>query len=270
MIFVLSKLLWSVLTPSVLLLIVAAAGLLLAFRSRARSGRVLLLLGLGGFAAIGLLPAGNFAALPLEDRFAQPSPMPAHVDGIVVLGGALETALTQSRGLPSLNDAAERMTAAVMLARRYPGARLAFTGGSGSLTPGAVTEADVARRLWSDLGVPAAQTVFEGLSRNTYENALFLKAIVHPRPGETWLLVTSAYHMPRAVGVFRGVGWDVVPYPVAYKTARDWRVWSHPSFGGHLDLLDGAVHEYAGLLAYWLLGRTSALFPAPEAEPSRG
>ena len=265
MTFVLSKLFWSVLTPSVLLLIAAAAGLLLVYQGRSRPGRILLLLGLGAFAAIGLLPAGNFAALRLEDRFAQPSPMPAHVDGVVVLGGAVETALTQSRGLPSLNDAAERMTAAVMLARRYPGARLAFTGGSGSLTPGAVTEADVAVRFWSEMGVPAAQTVFEGLSRNTYENALFLKAIVHPQPGETWLLVTSAYHMPRAMGVFRRVDWDVVPYPVAYKTGRNWRVWSHPSFGGHLDLLDNAIHEYAGLLAYWLLGRTSALFPGPEA-----
>ncbi len=268
--FVLSKLLWLVLSPSALLLFLAAAGLLLVRRGRLRLGRGLLLFGLGAIIAIAVLPIGNFAAMPLEDRFAQPSPMPAHVDGVIVLGGAVETALTEDRGLPSLNGAAERMTAALVLARRYPQARIAFTGGSGSLAWEAISEADVARALWSEMGLPAARTVFEALSRNTYENAVFLKAIVHPQPGETWLLVTSAAHMPRAVGIFRRVGWDVVPYPVGYKTGRGWRVWSHPSLGEHLDLLDNAAHEYAGLAAYRLLGRTDALFPGPAAPPQPG
>ncbi len=266
--FVVSKLLEPALSPSFLLLIVAFLGLWLVYRRRLWLGRSLLACGLGALAVVGMLPVGNFISMPLEDRFAQPAPMPAHVDGIVVLGGAVETALTESRGLPSLNGAAERMTTLVMLARRYPDARLAFTGGSGSLAPGELAEADVARALWSGMGVPASRTVFEGLSRNTYENAVFLKELVHPQPGETWLLVTSAIHMPRSVGIFRRVGWDVVPYPVAYKTGWDWRVWSHPSLGEHLDLLDDAVHEYVGLLAYWLLGRTDALFPRPEAPRS--
>ncbi|MBV9653636.1 MAG: YdcF family protein, partial [Acetobacteraceae bacterium] len=242
--FILSKLLWLLLSPGVFLLLVALAGLLLLFRAPDRAGRVLLVAGLGTLALVALLPAGNFASLPLEDRFPPPSPMPSHVDGIIVLGGAVETALTESRGLPALNGAAERMTALVELARRYPDARLAFTGGSGSLASGEVSEADVARALWSAMGVPSSRIVFEGLSRNTWENALFLKDLVRPQAGEVWLLVTSALHMPRAVGIFRRAGWPVVPYPVGYKTARDWRVWSHAGFGEHLDLLDGAAHEY--------------------------
>lgn len=261
--FVLSKLLWVAISPAILLVVLCAAGVLLLFRNRIVWGRRLVLVGTAGLAAIMFLPLGNFAALVLEDRFPRPPP-PTHVDGVIILGGAVETALTEARGLPALNGDAERMTELVALAHRYPGARLYFTGGSGALMPGEVSEADTARALWTAMDVPPERVAYEDKSRNTYENAVFLKAIAQPKPGETWLLVTSAYHMPRSVGIFRKVGWQVLPWPVGYKTATSWAVWRHPTVGGHIDLLAAAIHEYAGLLAYWWMGRTSALFPAPD------
>lgn len=267
--FVVSKILWFAISPAIALMIVAIIGVLLLRAGRGIWGRRLVTLGVLGVAAIMFLPIGNFAGLPLENRFPRPPQLPADVDGIIVLGGAVETALTQERGLPALNGAAERMTELVALAQRYPRARLLFTGGSGSLVPGEVSEADTARALWTAMGVPPDRVLYEDESRNTYENAVFLNALAQPRRGEVWLLVTSAFHMPRSVGIFRRVGWDVVPVPVGFKTAEDWRVWTHPPVGERIDLLSAAVHEYVGLLAYWLMGRTSALFPAPEPAPSR-
>jgi uncharacterized SAM-binding protein YcdF (DUF218 family) len=188
---------------------------------------------------------------------------PAHVDGIVVLGGALEQRLTEERGMPALNGAAERMTEAVALLRRHPEARLVFTGGSGSLVPGALSEADVARRLWLDLGVPAERMTFESASRNTHENAVNTLRLVRQAPGETWLLVTSASHMPRSMGVFRKAGWRIAAWPVNYRTGHGWASWVETSFPVRLQEFEWGTREWVGLVAYWLMGRTDALLPAP-------
>ena len=119
-----------------------------------------------------MLPLHVWVQMPLEDRFPRPDPPPARVDGIVVLGGAVEQDLTEARGIPALNGAAERMTEPVALMRRYPEARLVFTGGQGALLHGGLTEADVARQLWTGMGVPPERVVFETASRNTHENAV--------------------------------------------------------------------------------------------------
>ena len=151
----------------------------------------------------------------------------------------------------------------VHLARLYPEARLVFSGGSGLVQEQDLKEAEVARLLFERLGIDGARVVYEDRSRNTWENAVFSKQLVSPDPDERWLLVTSAIHMPRAVGIFRRIGWPVIPYPVDFALVSE----APPVVS--LDLLDGllllnaATCEYLGLLAYRLLDRTSALFPAP-------
>jgi uncharacterized SAM-binding protein YcdF (DUF218 family) len=276
MMFVLGKLIGLLVQPSTLLLLCCVGGALLVGRGRREGGRrrgrqgagrrlgwTLLVVGIGGFLAVLLLPLDQWILLPLEDRFPPPSVPPAHVDGIAVLGGAVMPELAAVRGQPALNAAAERMTETVALARRYPGARVVFTGGQGALLPGELSEADVARSLFAALGLPPERLTFETLSRTTAENAAMARALARPAPGETWLLVTSAAHMPRAVGSFRAAGWDVTAWPVGYKSGRAWRLWLPGELGLRLAQLDGAAHEWAGLLAYRLLGRTDALFPAP-------
>jgi uncharacterized SAM-binding protein YcdF (DUF218 family) len=151
------------------------------------------------------------------------------------------------------------MTEFVALARRYPDAKLVFSAGSASVFPDQPPETDGAKLLFGELGIDPSRVIFEDRSRNTYENAVFSKALATPKPGEIWLLVTSASHMPRSVGVFRAAGWTVVPWPVAYKTGGPYTV----RFGGHFLHLDLALHEWIGLAAYRVLGRTNALFPAP-------
>lgn len=260
--FYASKLLWMALRPNTLAMLLALWGGWQVLRDR-DSGRWPLALGLGWYGLVFVTPLAIWLTLPLENRFQRPAELPAQVTGIVVLGGAVEQEITEARGIPALNGAAERMTEAVALTRRFPEARLVFTGGSASVVPGGPTEASTAQRIFADLGVPEARLTLEDQSRNTFENAMFTYGLVLPKPGETWLLVTSASHMPRAMGVFRAAGWEPVAWPVNYTT-MGWPGFEYSDpFPTRLNRAEWALREWVGLVAYHLMGRTSAWFPAP-------
>ena len=259
--FVVSKVIWLFARPNTFALFLAClGGAALVFRRR--WGRWPLLLGLGWFVAVLLTPLPAWITLPLEDRFPRPKAA-GRVDGVIILGGAVEQLLTERRGIPALNGAAERMTEAVTLARLHPEARIVFTGGQGTVITGEKTEADVARELWAGKGLDGPRVVLENQSRNTWENASLTHALLQPKPGERWLLVTSASHMPRSIGCFRRAGWEVTAWPVNYSTAPGGQGWFDPPFSFRLGQAEWAIREYVGLIAYRLLGRTSALFPAP-------
>jgi uncharacterized SAM-binding protein YcdF (DUF218 family) len=264
MFFIASKIFWFVAEPVSLGIIVGVFGVLLGFTRFARAGRALMAGAIIALAVGLLAPLGALLVRPLEGRFPQPPaniPAPA---GIVVLGGAVDAEKLEARGQVSLTADAARMTTGVELARRYPTARLVFTGGSGAALGEGPPEAIGARKLWLSLGVPAERMTFESKSRNTWENAVFTRDLVKPKPGEAWLLVTSARHMPRSVGIFRHLGFDVIPYPVAYRTFGDERDFLVPtSVTERAFMLDFGIREWVGLLAYRLAGKTDALFPAP-------
>lgn len=160
------------------------------------------------------------------------------------------------------------MVAFLALARRYPQARLVFTGGNANLLMKNGTEADVARMLFEELGIGSRRVLFERRSRNTRENALFTRELVRPAAGRRWLLVTSAADIPRAVGSFRAVGWPVIAAPVDYHTQRSSWGWM-PGLTGGLEDVDWAVHEWTGLVYYRLRGWTPSFFPGPDARSSR-
>ena len=270
MAFIIGKVAGVLASPGTLLLLCCVVGLCLTgWGRRGGFGRALLKIGIGGFVLVLLLPVDQWALLPLEDRFPPVTQPPAHVDGIVVLGGAVMPDLAADRGTQALNDAAERMTTAVALARRYPNARLVFTGGRGELVPGETTEADVAGALFASLGIAPDRLTLESRSRTTYENALLTKAQVHPQPDQTWILVTSAFHMPRSIGAFRAVGWKMLPWPVGYKSGHGHHLWLPTSLGLHLVQLDEATHEWVGLIAYRLTGRIDAVLPGPDATQAK-
>jgi uncharacterized SAM-binding protein YcdF (DUF218 family) len=168
------------------------------------------------------------------------------------------------RGQPTLTGAAERLTEFVSLARHYPEARLVFTGGSGNLFDQTLKETLVARAVFAQLGLDVNRITFEDRSRNTYENAVLTRDLVAPKPEETWLLITSAMHMPRAHGAFVKVGWRILPYPVDYQTSGsyDWRLGF--SLASGLGGISDALHEWIGLVAYRAMGWTDGIFPGPE------
>jgi uncharacterized SAM-binding protein YcdF (DUF218 family) len=263
MFFVLSKVLGFFATPSNVLIAVGLLGVALLVTRFARAGRRLMVASLVLLALMGLSPLGNLLILPLEQRFP-PWRGEATPAGIVVLGGAVSADVSAARDDVALNESAERMTVVAALARRYPEARIVFSGGSGALIYRAGTEAEFALRLFATFGIPRARLIAEDQSRNTVENAIFSKRLAEPRPGETWLLVTSAYHLPRAVGVFRRQGFAVEAYPVDWRT-RGPRDALRPFFtlGEGIRRTDTAVREWVGLAAYWLTRRSSALFPGP-------
>jgi uncharacterized SAM-binding protein YcdF (DUF218 family) len=264
MFFPLSKILGFFAIPSNLVVSIGILGLLLLPTRFARAGRALAFASLIVLAILGLSPAGNALIIPLEERFPRWDATRGAPDGIIVLGGAISPDISAARDEVALNEAAERLTVVAELARRYPNARIVFSGGSGALIYDEGAEAAFALRLLESLGIPRARITLEDRSRNTVENAVLSKAIAQPKPGERWLLVTSAHHLPRAVGVFRKAGFPVEAYPVDWRTrgTEDARR-PFATVGDGLRRSDTAVREWVGLAVYWLTGRSSDLFPGP-------
>ena len=264
MFFTLSKVLGFFTQPSNVLAVVGILGAVLLTTRFTRSGKRLVVTSVVLLAVCGLLPLGSALILPLEEWFPPWQPARGAPDGVVVLGGALDPVFSASRGEPVLSDAAERITVTVELARKYPSARIVFSGGTADLLPGDATEAQYARDLLTRLGIPAERIELEDRSRNTVENAVFTKAVASPKPNERWLLVTSAAHMPRAIGTFRQAGFPIDAYPVDWNTRGPIDLITfNKNAGSGLRRTDAAVHEWIGLIAYWLTGRIPELFPGP-------
>jgi uncharacterized SAM-binding protein YcdF (DUF218 family) len=268
MFFLASKILGFFAIPSNLVISIGLFGVCLLPTRFKRAGRRLAAASIVILAVLGLSPIGNILIIPLEQRFPAWDSTAGAPDGIIVLGGAIAPDVSGARNEVALNESAERMTAVAELARRYPEARILFSGGSGALIFDEGTEAEFVLRLFESFGIPSSRVVLEDRSRNTVENAVFSKEILSPKPGERWLLVTSAYHLPRAIGAFRKVGFAVEPYPVDWRTrGNEDALRPFPTLGDGLRRTDTAVREWIGLAAYWLSGHSSALFPAPERGP---
>ena len=265
MYFLLSKLLWVIIAPSSFLVICLCLAFLLALLGRLRMASMI-----GGGATILLAvlsfsPVSERLAFSLEHRFPAYREDGRPINGVIVLGGGLNLASSMTQGRLVLGAAGDRLVAMADLARRYPEAKIVFTGGSGYLTGSSGSEADLIEQHLTTLGISPNRILFERASRNTYENAVMTKALVQPAPGEHWLLVTSALHMPRAMGLFRAAGFELEAYPVDWRTA--------PAFGGilgddpassRLRLFDLASREWIGLFAARLTGQSRELLPAPQ------
>jgi uncharacterized SAM-binding protein YcdF (DUF218 family) len=264
--YYLSKVAWFFATPSNLIASLILAGLALALLPGWKRAGLRLAIGATlGLFALGLSPLSSLLMLPLEERFPVFEDDGRPVDGIVLLGGAVEADDTASLGLISVNEAGDRVLAALRLAARYPEARIAISGGGGTVWGEGAAEAPLTARFFEEIGIDPRRITVEGRSRTTAENAGFTHALVEPKPGERWLLVTSAWHMPRAIGVFRHAGFAVTAYPVDSRTggrANVLRPFAFISEG--LRRLDVGAKEWAGLVGYRLTGRTGELFPSPE------
>ncbi|MCD6074799.1 MAG: hypothetical protein K0Q70_1682 [Rhodospirillales bacterium] len=262
MFFTLSKVLWVLADPANLLLIFLVLGMLLLWTPWRRGGRRLMTLSTLALLALAVFPVGQIVLQSLENRIPPPKELPAEIGGIVVLGGMIDQFVSQARGQASMGTAVERLTEFAALARRYPDAKLIFTGGSGNLIDQTVKEADEVRPFLESLGLDTTRVLFEGDSRNTYENAVYSKQVGQPSPEQPWILITSAFHMPRALGCFRETGWTVIPYPVDYGTTGTMKL--QAGFNLLTGLGNGslAVHEWLGLMFYYLTDRTNTLYPA--------
>ena len=246
-----TSLLWLLVRPSDWIVYTAVLGVVL---SRRPLGRRLLVAVAVSLVVLGLLPSAWLLSRPLEQRFPVPVDLD-RVDGIIVLAGAERAGMSEFYGQPLLNTAADRLTTLLMLARRFPEARLVH---SGDTVP--ASQSAVARELLLGAGIDPQRIVFENKSRITCTSPRATLDLVAIDASQRWLLVTSAMHMPRAVACFRAAGWDVTPYPTNFRRGPyPWAL----ELPDNLEDVDLAAHEWVGLLYYRLRGYTREFFPAP-------
>jgi uncharacterized SAM-binding protein YcdF (DUF218 family) len=262
--FFLSKTLGIMLLPVNFLIGIGLLGAILLATRFSSLGRRLLMVSVVLLAICGFSPLGNLVLYPLESRFPPWDAARGAPDGIVVLGGSIDADLSVAHGTAAFTAAAGRLIEAAALAHRYPNARVIFSGGSANLISADAREADYAADIFESLGVSRERLTMERRSRNTQENAEFSRVIAAPKSGERWLLVTSAYHMPRSVGLFRKAGFAVEPYPVDWRTGKpeDILEFSPVAVEG-LERTDIGIREWIGLTAYWVTGKIDDLLPAP-------
>jgi uncharacterized SAM-binding protein YcdF (DUF218 family) len=234
-----SQMFWLLAAPTSALVLISAIAALWAVLGSSRSGARLAAAATCGLVIAGFTPIGLALMMPLEGRFAFSTPDSQIVpDGIIVLAGAHIAGIE----------------AAQALSRDYPKARIIFSG----------FQADHALKTFARVGGDPTRIYVESRPRTTFEDSLYSAALLKPKPGERWLLVTVASHMPRAVGCFRAAGFDVEPYPVAFQTGGLSHLFAfHRPGPSSFFRLDAAAKEWIGLIAYRLMGRTDGLFPAP-------
>lgn len=256
-----TKLFWRFLQPSNLIAALMAAGVVALFFQRKLAVKLL-----GASASLllifGFVTLGPVLLAPLEDRFPLPSDQAlAGATGIIVLGGTERPEMSEYRHQPILGDTAARLIAGADLAHRFPDKPLIFSGGVSTLRQ--TTQADVAARAFAAMGLAPGRAQYETQARNTHENATRTYALLRPEPDEAWILVTSAFHMPRAVATFRHAGWNVIPYPADYRSMGNNRLDFSLDVGRNLRETDRALHEWVGLATYRVQGWTDSLFPTP-------
>jgi len=260
--FVVSKIAWVILSPSNLLVLLMSLATLLLLMNKVNAAKWILLPTM--LAGLGLLayPISDLLMAPLESRMSKPDVYPSSIDGIIVLGGGEELKQSISWHTAEMGNGGDRYIAAAVLVKQYPDAPVIFSGGSGLLQlQDSAKEAYIATTLLTAVGIDEDRLILESQSRNTNENFLFMKSKL-PKLHGTYILVTSAFHMPRSVGIARKQHINVIPYPVDYRSntvaLRQWDF----NLLEHLQVLEPAWREWIGLTVYYWTGKTSAWLPA--------
>lgn len=262
MFYVVSKVFWLLAQPLSLAFLCALGALVLILLRRRGAAVVLgglglVVLGLAGFTNIGAV-----AIAPLEGRFQRPAELPGQVDAIILLGGATDARISTARQVTETSEAGDRLIETIRLAELYPQARIVLTGGVAAILAGAESEALTMQRLLLSFGIAPERIVLEGEARNTDENAGYTAELLGPEPG-TVLLVTSAFHMPRSIGLFRKAGITAIAWPTDYRST------GVEHFGidlaepvANLQTSTAAMKEWIGLVVYHWTGRTDDMLPA--------
>lgn len=259
--FIVSKLGWAIISPgNLVVLLMTFATIMLLLNKVTLAKWIFIPLIIANWFVMAY-PLTDSLLSPLESLFSKPIPLPQHIDGIIVLGGGEKFKQSLSWHTQELGDAGDRFIGAAILAKQFPDVPIIYSGGSNLLRPVqngqyGQNETNIAQMLLTAIGISKDRLIIESESRNTAENFLFLKPKL-PKLNGSYLLVTSAFHMPRAVGVARKLDINVIPYPVDYMTNnKQLRQWDF-DYIGHLEILDLAWHEWLGLTVYYWMGKTS-------------
>ena len=222
--------------------------------------RIFYIISLFFFILVGVFPTGELLLFKLEQHYPAPAMIPDNIDGVLILGGPTNIRLTILHKQVSFNDAGERLTESTKIIKLYNPKKIIFSGGTKKQTFDS-SHSYVAEKFFSEIGVDTSKIIFEFKSRNTYENILFSKKIAKPKKDENWLLITSSFHMNRAINVAEKLNWQFIPYPVDFRTGKSFTSFK-PSFRllGNFNYFDLASHEIVGLISYYILGRSIKVF----------
>lgn len=259
--FFASKIIWLLITPENIILLMLCLSLLLLYINRVKLAKILLTITTFLLITLSFFPIGEWLLYPLESRFQNNPALPNKIDGIIVLSGAEDTERSTLWNQVELGPSAERDFAFLALARKFPKAKLVFTGGTGSLNKQQYKAADVAEKLFAEQNFDVSRISFERESRNTYENVVFSKKFIQPVKNENWILITTGWHMPRSVGIFCKSTWPVIPYPVDHQTKKGSLLRIDFDLLGNFITLKTAIKEWVGLFAYYLTGKTTSFLP---------
>jgi len=203
---------------------------------------------------IAVTPIGYFSVEYLENLHSNVK-LPRNVTGIIVLAADENPNISEKRHIPIMGSAAQRYIYLKRLSKTYPRAKIILVGSTNALYPsGKMTTKQVIQPVLDIMNIPRWRTRYETKSRNTHENAILSAKKIKPSSKEKWLLVTSAYHMQRALLSFKKAGWNVVPSPSDYLTSGKEEFHFGLNMPHNVRLLSIAAHEYYGLLSYWLMG----------------
>lgn len=243
---------WWIINIDLLLILLLVGGAGLLWQRNKKWGKRLVMGGCIGFVFLGIVPVGVWMLENLENRFPKIE-VPANAKGMILLGGSFDRPTSFGRGDISYNLAAGRFLHFVELAKAYPHLQRVYTG-----TP---FEVEAVQKEFKALGIDPASVLYEGASRSTLENAAKTAALVQPIPTDVWLLVTSSYHMPRSVGLFRRAGFNVLPFPVDYHTPGKYELWFFIGLKDNLAAWSAGTREWLGMVANYMRGRSDELFP---------
>lgn len=262
MFFILSKIFWVLVKPLNLLAVLMVVGFLLGVRWK-KAGRSLITLSCALFLILGVLPVGPNMMVYLERQYERPQTLPDRIDGMIVLGGTFHGYLSHVHDYPVAFATAERVHDLIRLGREHPEAKLVFSGGSGDPVKQDYIEAPVVEQFFRDMGMDTDRLILEPNSRNTYQNALYSYDLLKPQEGENWVLITSAFHMPRALAVFEKLGWHVIPYPTDHNTSLKYHIWptGKMNIARNFQMLETSVKEWIGTGIYYLTGKSTLPFP---------
>ena len=259
MAFYFSKYFWLIFNPFNLFIFIIFFALIINFFSKGFLNKILFFLIFVSFIITGVMPTGKYLIYTLEKEFHDKIILPDKIDGILILSGASNPELTEEFNQINLSGSVERLTESIQLINQYPLAKIIFSGGSGTLKKFSLTQGEVVKMLFNNFDIDTSKIIFELNARNTYENILLSKKIANPMPSENWLLVTSAFHMSRAMNVAETLEWTFIPFAVDFKVSKNFFWLPSLNFFENMNTFQFSSHEWIGLLAYYLMGRSNKI-----------
>jgi len=258
--FYFSKILWLIFNPFNVFIFNIFLTIILFYSGFKKLSKYIFLINFIFILLISFFPIGNYLIHKIEKEYHSFKIVPAHVDGILILGGATNPLMFKEYGQTSLNGSAERLVESVEIIKKFKKAKVIFSGGSGVLNRPDLGHSQAAKYFYEKIGLDTNRIIFEDNSRNTYENILFSKKIANPKFNEKWILITSASHMKRALLIAENQNWNITPYAVDFKTIKKFNTKLNFQLLSNLNLFNEASHEWLGLISYYLMGRTSKIF----------